>query len=259
MDGNHSSPPTNEIAIEFADVSYRHPNGPLALDGFSLAIERGETLALVGRSGTGKTTVLKLINRLLPPQSGVVRVEGRATSDWNPIQLRRRIGYVLQEVGLFPHMTIGRNVAAVPRLEGWPEDRIRARVDELLNLVGLEPKVYANRYPRELSGGQRQRVGVARALAVDPPILLMDEPFGALDPLTRAEMRREFHRIQSEIRKTVVCVTHDMGEAFSLGTRVGVLAGGKLAAYDTPAAIFRSDNPEVKIFLDSLPKVGSGE
>jgi osmoprotectant transport system ATP-binding protein len=255
MDGNRYSPPTNEIAIEFADVSYRHLNGPLALDGFSLAIERGETLTLVGRSGTGKTTVLKLINRLLTPQSGVVLVEGKATSGWNPIQLRRRIGYVLQEVGLFPHMTIGRNVAVVPRLEGWPEDRIRARVDELLNLVGLDPKTYANRYPRELSGGQRQRVGVARALAVDPPILLMDEPFGALDPLTRAEIRREFHRIQSEVRKTVVCVTHDMGEAFSLGTKVGVLAGGKLAAYDTPDEIFRSNDPEVKIFLDSLPKI----
>jgi len=256
MDGNRVSPqPSAEIAVEFADVSFRHQNGPLALDGFSLAIERGETLTLVGRSGTGKTTVLKLINRLLQPQSGVVRVEGRATSDWNPIKLRRRIGYVLQEVGLFPHMTIGRNVAVVPRLEGWPEDRVRARVDELLNLVGLDPKIYADRYPRELSGGQRQRVGVARALAVDPPILLMDEPFGALDPLTRAEMRREFQRIQSQVRKTVVCVTHDMGEAFSLGTKVGVLADGKLAACATPAEIIRSNSPEVKIFLDALPKI----
>src|SRR5262249_31066104 len=145
MDGNRFSPqPSSEMAIEFADVSFRHPNGPLALDGFSLAIESGETLALVGRSRTGQTTGLKLINRRLPPQSGVVRVEGRATSDWNPIKLRRRIGYVLQEVGLFPHMTIGRNVAVVPRLEGWPEDRVRARVDELLNLVGLDPKIYAD-------------------------------------------------------------------------------------------------------------------
>src|SRR5882672_11631105 len=142
MEGKRFSPPANEIAIEFADVSFRHQNGPLALDGFSLAIERGETLALVGRSGTGKTTVLKLINHLLPPQSGLVRVEGRATSDWNPIQLRRRIGYVLQEVGLFPHMTIGRNVAVVPRLEGWPEERTRARVEELLALVGLDPQTF---------------------------------------------------------------------------------------------------------------------
>jgi osmoprotectant transport system ATP-binding protein len=255
MDGHRSSSPSAEIAIEFADVSFRHQNGPLALDGFSLAIERGETLALVGRSGTGKTTILKLINQLLLPQSGVVQVEGRATPDWDPIRLRRRIGYVLQEVGLFPHMTIGRNVAVVPRLEGWTDDRVKARVDELLNLVGLAPKTYANRYPRELSGGQRQRVGVARALAVDPPILLMDEPFGALDPLTRAEMHREFQRIQSQVRKTVVCVTHDMGEAFSLGTKVGVLAGGKLAACAAPAEILRSNNPEVKVFLDALPKI----
>ena len=257
MDGHLLSPPSNEneIAIEFADVSFRHPNGPLALDGFSLSIERGETLALVGRSGTGKTTILKLINHLLKPQSGVVRVEGRVTSEWEPIKLRRRIGYVLQEVGLFPHMSIGRNVGIVPRLEGWPEDRVKARVDELLNLVGLDPKTYSGRYPRELSGGQRQRVGVARALAVDPPILLMDEPFGALDPLTRAEMHREFQRIQSQVRKTVVCVTHDMGEAFSLGTKVGVLAAGKLAARATPAEIIRSNDPEVKVFLDALPKI----
>ncbi len=241
-------------AIEFDNVTYRHAGGTLVLDGFSLAIGRGETLALVGRSGTGKTTILKLINHLLLPQSGAVRIEGRATSEWDPIRLRRRIGYVLQEVGLFPHMTIGRNVAVVPRLEGWPEDRVSARVDELLNLVGLDPKTFRDRYPRELSGGQRQRVGVARALAVDPPILLMDEPFGALDPLTRAEMHREFHRIQSQVRKTIVCVTHDMGEAFSLGTKIGVLSNGKLAAFATPAEITRSNNPEVKIFLDALPK-----
>ncbi|MGH9832135.1 MAG: ATP-binding cassette domain-containing protein [Blastocatellia bacterium] len=241
-------------AIEFDNVTYRHTGGTLVLDGFSLAIGRGETLALVGRSGTGKTTILKLINHLLLPQSGVVRIEGRATSEWDPIRLRRRIGYVLQEVGLFPHMTIGRNVAVVPRLENWPEDRVNARVDELLNLVGLDPKTFRDRYPRELSGGQRQRVGVARALAVDPPILLMDEPFGALDPLTRAEMHREFHRIQSQVRKTIVCVTHDMGEAFSLGTKIGVLSDGKLVAFATPAEITRSNNPEVKIFLDALPK-----
>jgi osmoprotectant transport system ATP-binding protein len=203
----------------------------------------------------GKTTILKLINRLLLPKTGAVRVEGRATTDWDAIRLRRHIGYVLQEVGLFPHMTIGRNVAVVPRLEGWAEDRIRERVEDLLNLVGLDPVKYRDRYPRELSGGQRQRVGVARALAVDPPILLMDEPFGALDPLTRAEMHREFHRIQSQVRKTIVCVTHDMAEAFALGTRLGVLADGKLAAIDVPTEIARSNNPEVKIFLDALPKI----
>src|SRR5215813_7735425 len=178
MDGQSPSPPSTDIAIEFANVSFRHPNGPLALDGFSLAIERGETLALVGRSGMGKTTILKLINRLLLPQSGTVEIEGRVTTEWDPIRLRRRVGYVLQEVGLFPHMTIARNVAVVPRLEGWPEDRIHTRVDELLALVGLDADGFRDRFPRELSGGQRQRVGVARALAVDPPILLMDEPFG---------------------------------------------------------------------------------
>jgi osmoprotectant transport system ATP-binding protein len=241
-------------AIEFDRVAYRHPGGPLVLDGLSLAIEPGETLVLVGRSGMGKTTILKLINRLLLPSAGVVRVEGRATVEWNPIRLRRRIGYVLQEVGLFPHMTIERNVAVVPRLEGWPEERARARVMELLALVGLEPEVFRHRYPRELSGGQRQRVGVARALAADPPVLLMDEPFGALDPLTRAEMHREFRRIQERVHKTVVCVTHDLGEAFALATRLGVLAHGRLAALASPAEITRSPDPEVRVFLDALPR-----
>jgi osmoprotectant transport system ATP-binding protein len=255
MNDRRASSASVDLAIEFADVAYSHPNGPRVLDGFSLTIPRGETLALVGRSGMGKTTILKLINRLLLPDSGRVQVEGRATSQWDAIQLRRRIGYVLQEVGLFPHMTIARNVAVVPHLENWPEERIKKRVDELLALVGLDPVTYRDRYPRELSGGQRQRVGVARALAADPPILLMDEPFGALDPLTRAEMHREFHRIQSQVRKTIVCVTHDMGEAFALGTKLGVLARGKLAALATPEEIIRSEDPEVKVFLDALPRM----
>lgn len=245
----------SQPAIEFDRVTFRHAGGAVILDEFSLLIEQGETLALVGRSGMGKTTILKLINRLLLPQAGVVRIEGRATTDWNPIQLRRRVGYVLQEVGLFPHMTIGRNVAVVPHLENWPEPKINQRVNELLELVGLEPAKFRDRFPRELSGGQRQRVGVARALAADPPILLMDEPFGALDPLTRAEMHREFHRIQSQVRKTIVCVTHDMGEAFALGDKLGVLAAGKLAALAPPGEIARSNNPEVKIFLDALPRM----
>jgi osmoprotectant transport system ATP-binding protein len=250
MDGNNSSPPNTEIAIEFANVSFRHPNGPLALDGFSIAIERGEALALVGRSGTGKTTVLKLINHLLPPQSGVVRVEGRATSDWDPIQLRRRIGYVLQEVGLFPHMTIGRNVAVVPRLEGWPEDRIRARVDELLNLVGLNPKTYADRYPRELSGGQRQRVGVARALAADPPVMLMDEPFGAIDPIARGRLQDEFKDILRRVRKTIVIVTHDLDEAIKMGHRIAIMKEGRLVQHDTPDAVLaRPANDFVETFV----------
>ncbi|HQR31164.1 MAG TPA: ATP-binding cassette domain-containing protein [Blastocatellia bacterium] len=244
-----------DSAIQFDRVTFRHTGGATILDDFSLTIGRGETLALVGRSGMGKTTILKLINRLLLPQAGTVRIEGRATTDWDPIKLRRRVGYVLQEVGLFPHMTIGRNVAVVPHLESWPETKINQRVEELLELVGLEPAKFRDRFPRELSGGQRQRVGVARALAADPPILLMDEPFGALDPLTRAEMHREFHRIQSQVRKTIVCVTHDMGEAFALGDKLGVLAEGKLAALAPPNEIARSNNPEVKIFLDALPRM----
>lgn len=248
-----------DSAIQFDRVTFRHAGGTAILDDFSLTIGSGETLALVGRSGMGKTTILKLINRLLLPQAGTVRIEGRATTDWNPIQLRRRVGYVLQEVGLFPHMTIGRNVAVVPYLENWPEPKINQRVEELLELVGLEPAKFRDRFPRELSGGQRQRVGVARALAADPPILLMDEPFGALDPLTRAEMHREFHRIQSQVRKTIVCVTHDMGEAFALGDKLGVLAEGKLAALAPPNEIARSNNPEVKIFLDALPRIMNSE
>jgi osmoprotectant transport system ATP-binding protein len=225
------------------------------LDDVSLKVERGEVLVLVGRSGVGKTTVLRLINRLLLPATGVVRVDGRPTSEWDPIRLRRRIGYVLQEVGLFPHMSIARNIGVVPHLEGWPPDRIRARCTELLELVGLDPTIHAHRFPHELSGGQRQRVGVARALAADPPVLLMDEPFGALDPVTRVELHREFRRIQEQLHKTVVMVTHDMGEAFALATRLGVLDRGQVVALDTPDRIVRSTEPRIRLFLDSLPPV----
>jgi osmoprotectant transport system ATP-binding protein len=200
----------------------------IILDDLDLAVGRGESLALVGRSGAGKSTVLKLINRLLLPWTGSVVVEGRDTRQWDPIRLRRRIGYVLQEIGLFPHLTVEDNVALVPRLEGWPADRRRSRSHELLELVGLSPNDFAARWPRELSGGQRQRVGVARALAIDPPILLMDEPFGALDSITRQELRTEFQRIRRHLRQTMVLVTHDMDEAFALGDRVGVLEGGRV-------------------------------
>src|SRR3954453_9603862 len=224
-------------AIEFREVSFARADRPRVLDAFSLTVEAGEVLALVGRSGAGKSTLLKLINRLLEPDAGAVVVEGRETRDWDPIQLRRRVGYVLQEVGLFPHMTIGDNVAVVPQLERWPRERITARVIEMLELVGLAPDEFAGRWPDELSGGQRQRVGVARALAVDPPVLLMDEPFGALDPLTRAELHAEFRRIQSRVRKTVIIVTHDMGEAFALADRIGVIDAGQLVACDRPAVI----------------------
>jgi len=208
----------------------------LVLDDLHLAVPAGQSLALVGRSGVGKSTVLKLINRLLLPDAGHVSVEGRDTRQWDPIGLRRRIGYVLQEIGLFPHLTIEDNVALVPRLEGWTVERRRARARELLELVGLPPDEFAGRWPRELSGGQRQRVGVARALAIDPPILLMDEPFGALDSITRQELQAEFQRIRRHLRQTMILVTHDMGEAHALGDRVGVLEGGRVTFAHTAAA-----------------------
>ena len=242
-------------AIEFRAVSFARPGRPRVLDAFSLTVEAGEVLALVGRSGAGKSTLLKLINRLLEPDRGAIIVEGRDTREWDPIQLRRRVGYVLQEVGLFPHMTIGDNVAVVPQLERWPRERVTARVDELLELVGLPPQQFVTRWPDELSGGQRQRVGVARALAADPPVLLMDEPFGALDPLTRVELHREFRRVQERLRKTVIIVTHDMGEAFALGDRVGVLEMGRLIANDRPAVVAASRDPHVRQMLDALPAV----
>jgi osmoprotectant transport system ATP-binding protein len=240
-----------EVAIRFDDVHARRGAVPV-LQGFELDIHTGETIALVGRSGAGKSTILKLINRLILPSSGGVLVQGRNTASWDPFELRRRIGYVMQEVGLFPHMTIAENVAVVPRLLGWDTGRVASRVDDLLTLVGLHPADYASRRPDQLSGGQRQRVGVARALAADPPILLMDEPFGALDPVTRAEMHHEFRRIQDQVRKTVVLVTHDMAEAFALATRVGVLADGILAAIDAPRAIARSQDPRVRPLLEPL-------
>jgi len=242
-------------AIEFREVSFARPGRPRVLDRFSLAVESGEVLALVGRSGAGKSTLLKLINRLLDPDAGTIVVEGRDTRTWEPIALRRRVGYVLQDVGLFPHMSIARNVAVVPQLERWTAERISTRVHELLELVGLPPDQFAARWPDELSGGQRQRVGVARALAADPPILLMDEPFGALDPFTRVELHREFRRIQERVRKTVIIVTHDMGEAFALGDRVGVLEEGRLIACDRPAAVASSTDPRVRQLLDALPAV----
>jgi osmoprotectant transport system ATP-binding protein len=249
--------------VEYRAVRYAYPapphrrggrpdDGRRVLDGVSLALEGGVVLALVGRSGAGKTTLLKFVNRLLMPDAGAVLVEGRDTRDWDPIRLRRRVGYVLQDAGLLPHFTVADNVGLVPRLEGWEADRIRARVHALLELVGLEPASFAKRWPHELSGGQRQRVGVARALAADPPILLMDEPFGALDVVTRADLRRQFRRIQREVCKTVLIVTHDIGEAFTLGDRVGVLSDGVLAACGPPAEIARSADERVRPFVDAL-------
>jgi osmoprotectant transport system ATP-binding protein len=222
------------------------------LRGLTITVAPGETLALVGRSGAGKTTALKLIIRLLDPTAGRVLVEGRDTRDWNPMALRRRTGYVLQEAGLFPHLSVEENVGVIPSLEGWSQARRGARVAELLTLVGLDPDEFAARWPDELSGGQRQRVGVARALAADPPVLLMDEPFGALDPITRVEMHREFRRIQAAVRKTTVIVTHDLREAFALADRIGVLEDGVLVASETPAALRASAHPTVRLLLDSM-------
>jgi osmoprotectant transport system ATP-binding protein len=237
--------------IAFRGVRLRR-GGTSVLEGLDLDVGQGETLALVGRSGAGKSTILKLINRLLTPDAGEVVVRGRAVGAWDPFDLRRHIGYVLQEVGLFPHLTVRDNIAIVPRLLGWDEERIGRRVEELLGLVGMAAGEFATRRPEHLSGGQRQRVGVARALAADPPILLMDEPFGALDPVTRSELHGEFRRIQSAVRKTIVIVTHDMGEALSLGSKIGVLAGGVLVALDTPAAIATSTDERVRAMLAPL-------
>jgi osmoprotectant transport system ATP-binding protein len=245
--------------VEFRDVSFVRPGGVRVLDHFDLAVEAGQVVALVGRSGVGKTTLLKLVNRLLVPDAGAVVVEGRDTREWEPIRLRRRVGYVLQDVGLFPHMTVAGNIGVVPRLEGWAPARTAARVGELLDLIGLERRLFLGRWPDELSGGQRQRVGVARALAVDPPILLMDEPFGALDPMTRTELHAEFGRIQARLRKTVMIVTHDMREAFVLADRIGILEGGRLIAYDSPTALAGSTDPRVRELLTggALPAVAS--
>jgi len=217
----------SDPVVSLVGVSFSHGTH-VVLDELHLAVDAGESVALVGRSGAGKSTVLKLIDRLMLPDAGTVIVEGRDTRAWDPISLRRRIGYVLQDIGLFPHLTVEENVALVARLEGWPVERRRVRAHELLELVGLPPGEFAARWPRELSGGQRQRVGVARALAIDPPILLMDEPFGALDSITRQELRAEFQRIRRHLRQTMILVTHDMDEAFALGDRVGVLEHGRV-------------------------------
>jgi osmoprotectant transport system ATP-binding protein len=237
------SPLASEAVIEFRNTGFRTADGHVILEDLNLEVHRGETLVLLGRSGSGKTTALKLINCLLEPTAGEVRVEGRSTREWDPIRLRRGIGYVIQEAGLFPHFTIERNTALVPHLENWPRERIRARVEELLRLVGLDPAQFGPRYPRELSGGQRQRVGVARALAADPPILLMDEPFGALDPLTRAEIQNEFLTLQRRLGKTIVFVTHDMREALLLGTRIALLEAGRLIGLYSPADFLKSSEP----------------
>jgi osmoprotectant transport system ATP-binding protein len=239
-------------AVEFNHVSFAHPGGPTVLRDLVLSVPAGQSLALLGRSGSGKTTVLKLINRLLDPTEGEVKVQDVPTRTWDPIRLRRRIGYVLQEIGLFPHLTVAQNVAVVPELEGWPPARITARVQELLGMLGLPPDRFAHRFPRELSGGQRQRVGIARALAADPPVLLMDEPFGALDPITRAELQQELKEVFGTLRKTLVLVTHDIPEACLLGTRIALLEDGRLVECLPPRDFLRSARPEVSTLLRTL-------
>jgi osmoprotectant transport system ATP-binding protein len=235
--------------VEFAHVHYSLPGDRTLLVDVTLAVHEGEVLVLLGRSGAGKTTALRLVNRLLDPTQGEVRVEGTSTIAWSPIRLRRRIGYAIQEGGLFPHFTVERNIGLVPTLERWEPSRIEQRTTELLDLVGLSPGQFAKRYPHELSGGQRQRVGLARALAADPPILLLDEPFGALDPLTRTEMQQEFRRLQRGLRKSVVFVTHDVREALLLGDRIAVLSGGKLAGVYTASTFLHSEDPVTAQFV----------
>src|SRR5437016_5055857 len=230
----------HEPLVEFRDVSYAVNGGRPIIDRLSLQVTQGETLVLLGESGCGKTTTLRLVNRLLTPTAGEVLVEGKATTDWDAIRLRRRTGYVIQEAGLFPHFTVEENVALVPSLENWDPALISERVRELLSLVGLDPERFAERYPRELSGGQRQRVGVARALAADPPLLLMDEPFGALDPLTRASLQKEFAELKSRLGKTVIYVTHDVREALMLGSRIAWMDKGAIVLVYTPEGIVQS-------------------
>jgi len=238
-------------AVEFRSATFRI-GGRTILNNLCLSVEAGETLVLLGRSGSGKTTALRLVNGMILPSGGEVLVEGKATGAWDLVKLRRSIGYVIQESGLFPHFTVERNIGLVPSLEGWPAERVGQRVNDLLDRVSLPAADFAKRLPKELSGGQRQRVGVARALAADPKILLFDEPFGALDPVTRLDLQREFLRLRSELGKTSVFVTHDVQEAMKLATRIALLHEGNLAFLGTPAEFGASGDPEARAFLDVL-------
>ena len=244
--------PVNLSYLSFCEVSYR-VDGRTILDRLSLDVDRGETLVLLGRSGSGKTTALRLINRMLEPTSGSVTIDGQDTRHVNPIELRRHVGYVIQEFGLLPHWTIEQNVALVPRLLGWPLESQRQRARELLEQVGLKPDELGARLPHQLSGGQRQRVAVARALAAEPQLLLFDEPFGALDPVTRHEMQQQFIQLRNRYNVASVFVTHDLVEALSLGTRIAVLDRGKLEIVATPAEFFSVITPTARAFLETLP------
>lgn len=254
-------PQKAESTIQFQNVTYSINSSVhhKIVSEISFSVTAGQTLLLLGRSGSGKTTLLRLINRLLVPSGGEVVVHGRPTSEWDPIRLRRGIGYVIQDAGLFPHFTVAENIALVPTLEKWDVARTSARVNELLTLVGLDPGEFAARKPHELSGGQRQRVGVARALAVDPAILLMDEPFGALDPVTRAELQREFSALARRLGKTIVFVTHDLREALLLASRIILLEGGRIVADAAPEEFPRIDHPEVRAFTASLAPLNGAQ
>ncbi|MFI8995890.1 ABC transporter ATP-binding protein [Streptomyces sp. NPDC053542] len=223
--------------IRFEHVTKRYADGTTAVDDLSFEVAEGELVTLVGPSGCGKTTTMKMVNRLIEPSDGRIFLDGADVSTVDPVELRRRIGYVIQQIGLFPHKTVLDNTATVPHLLGRPRKQARARAAELLDLVGLDPSVYGDRYPEQLSGGQRQRVGVARALAADPPVLLMDEPFGAVDPVVREHLQTEFLRLQSSLRKTVLFVTHDIEEAVRLGDRIAVYGAGRVEQFDTPATV----------------------
>lgn len=235
----------NQPAVAFRDTTYRIGERTI-LSRIRLEVATGETMVLLGRSGSGKTTALRLVNGLLIPSEGEVLVQGRATTRWDPVRLRRGTGYVIQEVGLFPHMTVSRNVGIVPELDGADPDAIRARTHELLRLVGLDPEEFGRRRPAHLSGGQRQRVGVARALAADPPLLLCDEPFGAVDPITRVDLQHEFQSLTRRLGKTVIFVTHDVREALLLASRIAVLEAGHLVFLDTPDAFRASPDPLIR-------------
>ncbi len=241
--------------LEIRNLTYAIDSRPI-LCGITLEVAEGETVALLGRSGSGKTTLLKMVNRLLQPQAGEIRFEGKASTEWDPIQLRRRMGYVIQDAGLFPHWTVEANVGLVPKLENWPAQKASERVELLMKMVGLPPADFRTRYPRQLSGGQKQRVGIARALAADPPLLLMDEPFAALDPITRFEMQRQFVELRQSFHKAALFVTHDVREALAVGSRIALFKDGALDLVLPPAEFLKAQSQEARAFLASLEPAG---